>query len=604
MKRISDQPTYNPDIQGHRSHKRVGNFQNQGHNSKTQATRDVITISTAPTTETTTTAYSRPTTIENLPLVPEDSSYLNLAKMEVIRNEFNEDNLIEAVVSIHDLKEATEILKWLDARNKKGSLMKCIENILSYYSENEIRQSEFLRKNFKLSILSQGYATYRINQHRYSYSYEKLQDKNSLEKMFKGRIISKLLISNIAFKNDNISTVDKIFRHVLERANSFLNFTASDRDAHNIVNHYLWSFIDFVKPEYQNNLIFRYQSYLAKNMNIASAVSRTLIDNKAINEAQEFLERALANRDEQHNEIYLGDCLFNMGVALGRQRKYQQSLEYHLQAYEMLPEDATALKELIAIAYVNGRLEIAREAARKFPNSQLKTLLLASFDLSSLDSFKTSIIKDMKGSDIPKEFHDILYCMKFVIAGRIWLKGEEIDEPSFTKGIKILEAKNVNKILVLSICLIFNQINIAQKIIKGIAEEIIIATPILQKFNAFLQDHKSTSLVDKIESYDISEQEKAQLHFDAASACIAEEELEQAGQHLATAIALEPLNQTYIQADLLRTALSNDIMKLEDYSSKMDQEEREEIFAEFSSNIEAFDKSLTKETKADELLQG
>ena len=284
MKRISDQPTYNPDIQGHRSHKRVGNFQNQGHNSKTQATRDVIAISTAPTTETTTTAYSRPTTIENLPLLPEDSSYLNLARMEVIPDEFNEDNLIEVVVSIHDLKEAMEILKWLDARNKKGSLMKCIENILSYYSENEIRQSEFLRKNFKLSILSQGYATYRINQHRYSYSYEKLQDKNSLEKMFKDRIISKFLISTIAFKNNNIALLDKIFRHLLTKADSYLKFTASNQKNYHQVILNLWSLIDFVKPEYQNNLIIKYQNHITKNVEVAYEASKALLDNNnAIN---------------------------------------------------------------------------------------------------------------------------------------------------------------------------------------------------------------------------------------------------------------------------------------------------------------------------------
>ena len=206
-----------------------------------------------------------------------------------IKEAYSDEALLDALVMVNDLDEAKEILKYFKENNKISSIKRGITRILSYYPRDKIEKCRYLKTHFNLTISQEGVATYRANSRSYTTEYKKGQYKDSLDGLFANRMFCKVMVSGIAFKNNNIALLDKIFRYLLTKADSYLKFTASNQENYKKVILNLLSIIDFVKPEYQNNLIIKYQNHITKNVEVAYEASKALLDNNAINETQKFI---------------------------------------------------------------------------------------------------------------------------------------------------------------------------------------------------------------------------------------------------------------------------------------------------------------------------
>lgn len=218
---------------------------------------------------------------------------------------------------------------------------------------------------------------------------------------------------------------------------------------------------------------------------------------------------------------------------------------------------------------------------------------------------QSSIVNNIKGENVPSAYHEQLDFIRF-LSSQIQ-KSYDLKEPIYSQQLQNNAKKFINKrsgtessiLSMINVCQLLKKPNVAAIILRGTDSQLIKSSHILQQYKSLLNATSTQEIVD----YNIPKERKADLHFSAASSCIAAENFEGASEHLQAAIDAQPENEDYKQVSFLAAVLTDDQAKIESSFNKLDVETKQEIFSTFTLETDVKKAPTQTSTQADTTLE-
>jgi|GEM_PF-2186678 len=534
--------------------------------------------------------------------LPEDYSYIDLEAMANIAKycvpAMTGQDFKEIVTFCDDLKEVEDILKWGEKQGN-GSLNKLVHILVSNCPPEKINGCNFLNYHLKIKFFLEGgnletgivskvpFFTF-LNDKKVQiipYSKPPASEPLNLAGSSLRKFQIKYEIGMFACTRNNIEGASQAFRYILDNADNVLKDTKS---APRVV-HELCSIINFLNPKYQRQYISKFREHFLKSPDIASAISNMLLKNGDNELSAEIFKDCITSFNDTRSNKAIGACLYNVALSLKRLCRYTEALPFAHGAYKHMPCDNDTLVEVIEIARYTDHHNLADEIIQNITKPHFKNLMMISGNAGYLDKANyRKQIKSMNETNIPHQFHPTLHLMRFIADQKAkYAQGSKINSNSFKQEIeKLIIKPDIRAETMLTLCINFNQNELARNILGEIDIERIKSLPYLQKYKAILLAGIDKNLIHEIATYHIKEDEKAELHFIAASNCIAAENFVNAKEHLQAALEVQPENEDYLQASFLTAVLSKDDDKIESSFNKLDTETKAELFSTFTYETE------------------
>ena len=580
------------------------NVQPQKLSDRVAQTTDIISVSAQVVTSTTyerSQTSSHPLTIN----LPSDYSYLDLHAIKTSKECYNEYiNLgifISAVSPCDDLNDFEDILKYFRKAIGENFHEKCVNAIVISCSVDKISKCNYLINDLKLKLyphggeyaegkkLNEQFCTYFLKSTKVYKFQSRIPDFKTVEERFKAKLNSWYLNSIFAIICQNVSGVDKAFRFILNKLDFFLEKTIRDVNIQDDVFSNLCSILQFITPNYQKQYISKYRSYFEKNVSFANCAHILLERDGNLALAVDISQKALRQVDKSTDIKELGFCHYNIAHSLIALGDFEQALLYAQQAYRYLPTEIDALKQILDTAVHSNRLDLRDEIIENLTCIHLRNLLLITSNMSRLEDLREqSKVLAIKRTMIPEKFHDLLFCVRFVV-DQIQKRNSDssgiINAVHFKHGIERLKNQNLIRVeSLLSIAVYFNQLDIARNLLEETSIEYMQNSYMMWEYKALLQGG-NMQFVWEIESCQVSKAQKADLHFSAAGTSVTMRNFEAAAEHVQAAIASQPDNQDYKQAFFLITALTNDKDKIQDSLKQLDANSQGDIISTFVTDV-------------------
>lgn len=535
-------------------------------------------------------------------ILPKDKSYIDFAKIKTnfsgLPLNIDEANFQTSVAACDSLDEIVDILKWCNQLADKKLLTSFVSIIANYCSQEKIDNCRYLTDSLNLKIYPKG-GTIKKGMETaapfFKFKAGKLEAIRTYSpKLFKTlpqdleyqrKYEGKLLIGAFAYVNNNVKIIDRHCRFVLDNADSALECTASNDPIYESIIAQLQGVVDILTPDFQTKFISKFRNHFVKIPPFAAGVSNLLMNNGAYELTAEILQGNVPEFDGKNDE-HIAFINYNLAQALTRLDRLEEALPYIQKAYNNLPGDPDALINFCYVVNNLGRYDLFNEVRDKLEDGPLKNLMLISSNIECLKEEKwQQTLKGIAEKDIPAELHATLHILRFIIFQinkRLDNFGKIINPAIFKQELESFRARrNFDIDRTIAVCIIFDQELAARSILNEIDTGKNL-TPILQCYKALLEASENKQLVHEIANYDIQEEQKADLHFSAASSCIAAENFESAREHLQAAIDAQPENEDYLQASFLTAVLSKDNDKIESSLNKLDVETKAEMFSTFT----------------------
>lgn len=513
--------------------------------------------------------------------------------------------------------DVNEILRWLDTKclakghgvdknSDTGKILqrpdgketpyqkcfrKCMQQIAANWPAFKIKQLVTANPHFNLTVKTgQPWVEYKLGGKQYRQpcvAYQLPGHSNNPVDNIAQFIISavnklglQLIALGVAIETNDCAQQDQVCSQFLATATTqqqkIVSCSEKNRDLlfeyRRDLEFYLGTFVSIIKPERKVEILVKYQNYFAKTLTVTSNVSKVLLENKAPAEAIALIDQALElnqiSPDSSTNPTFALDitqglayCLYNEGLALSIQGKWQESCKYYQQAFDQQPEDFQILSDLLNAATHNKQCELWSSIVDKLPDSHTKTALTLSCQVPLTQN---SLEKIASIGSVEEPFCLILSVTKFRAECQKQSVIVPIESEKFDKEIRKLEKDGVPVDTLCGLCDVFGQKALQEKIILTIDCSILQNNPRLQYFRVMQLSRQNVDLLAEIDGYTTEyPQNRALLYYIAAIACSnpdsLEVKLELAISYLKRAVDLDSENQHYNHTRLLTEArLKND----------------------------------------------
>ena len=259
----------------------------------------------------------------------------------------------------------------------------------------------------------------------------------------------------------------------------------------------------------------------------------------------------------------------------------EEALTHYLAAFKILRDDPDVIMAIVdtysSLAYFN-ELDKFIEL---LPDSDIKTLS----ELLSNPKITTNKLKELRKENIPDTHHSTLLALNLVADynGQI-LKCKQIDKNEFVKRLINLEKKGVTLSLIFSLAVHCKLHDFMKDKLALLPEEIIKNSPYLLHLKCLI-DNSDQNLAKTINSCEIEDSKKIELHTQAASSLLANEN--EAGANIEYAkmsivhanegLKLDPTNQDLLEIAHDAAFLAGEKEQMQEFKKALRKAELEQI---------------------------
>lgn len=363
------------------------------------------------------------------------------------------------------------------------------------------------------------------------------------------------------------------------------------------------AFTQIIKPQYLVGVVAQYQNDFAKSLTLVSAISLILNENNESAAAIELIDQALEfsypSQDATNVALssYTGDgsghCLFNKGVALGRQGQWNEACKHYQEAFAKHPEDFEMLSNLMQAAVFSKQYALLSRIIEQLPDSPTKILLTLQNQIRLTEVSLKELTK-CNNSNVNKVFHLTLSTTEFKAQYQKQLATGAMKPEEFEQDINRFRRQGADFDDLLYLCTIFQQEELAVKMLRTIGQDKIQNNPRLQYHKVVYLSRQGEDLVTEITGYQVEHlRDRAVLCCTAALSCSNLDNplknFKLAEKYIKQAVKLDPKSEYYNGMRLViqaRLAIDNDITLIEQ------NDEEEQLVAFLAADIEPGEEDL------------
>jgi len=384
---------------------------------------------------------------------------------------------------------------------------------------------------------------------------------------------------------NDINILDKNFRSTLETIDKFLRLpVAQDKEVRPALIDALYITIKHLVPNYQNQYISKYYTQYEENLDLSNSFGNILFNNKDFKLAVNVIGNALAKTSEPFGPK-ISYSLSTLTLAINELEDRALASHYANEIYARWSDQPDALKKVLHLAKLAQDFALVDKVISEVGSPDLKNLLSMYNNWNMLErSEARDIVSAIKEENIPSIYQDNLKLIHF-LSMQVH-RTSVISDPSYSKHLETSAKEFIDKragtvlsiLSMISACQFLKKPNVAAILLRNIDPQLVKSDPILRKYKTLL----NAISTQEISGYNIPEEQKADLHFNAASSYITAEDFDNASEHLQAALEAQPENEDCLQASFLTAVLSKDNDRIESSFNKLDVETQAEMFSTFA----------------------